>query len=93
MFFISLINHDQQVDTKYRKKNNTDKDQHGMHSCKCMPTWGFTNTHTHTQIWFHPRIQRTRTDLNTHALINTASHRSSALHVGHGIKGGGSAGV
>lgn len=49
------------------------------------------HTHIYTDLEGHENKKRTQSHTNT--LINTASHRSSALHVGHGIKGGGSAGV
>lgn len=45
------------------------------------------HTNTFKLICIHTRIRE------THTLIIAASHRPSALHVGHGIKGGGSAGV
>lgn len=59
-----------------------------MHTCKCMPT-GESHTHICTDLY----SSQLRVHIHTHTLINTASHRSSVLHVGHGIKGGGSAGV
>lgn len=66
----------------------TDEDQRVMHTCKCMPT-GESHTHICTDLY----SSQLRVHIHTHTLINTASHRSSVLHVGHGIKGGGSAGV